>query len=94
MLDSTIPYYQSRLGNSLCYELMFNNYNRVIESGKPKTKYEISDISLEYETVTHPNLASHISRKYQKNGLLYDKVLRHKQIKVNKSDIYDMELVI
>ena len=27
MLDSTAPYYQAGLGNRLCYELTFNNYN-------------------------------------------------------------------
>ena len=55
MLDSTIPYYQVGLGNRLCYEIMFNNYNRVIKSSvaSPDAKYEISNISLEYEIVTH-----------------------------------------
>ena len=28
MLDSTIPYYQAGLGNRLCYEITFNDYNR------------------------------------------------------------------
>ena len=27
MLDSAAPYYQARLGNRLCYEITFNNYN-------------------------------------------------------------------
>ena len=27
MPDSMIPYYQSGLGNRLCYEIMFNNYD-------------------------------------------------------------------
>ena len=26
MLDSAMPYYQAGLGNSLCYEIMFSNY--------------------------------------------------------------------
>ena len=30
MLDSSMPYYQSGLGNRLCYEIMFNDYDRVI----------------------------------------------------------------
>ena len=29
MLDSAAPYYQAGLGNRLCYELTFNDYNRV-----------------------------------------------------------------
>ena len=75
MLDSTISYYQSGLGNRLCYELMFNNYNRVIVSGNPDTKYEIVDISLEFGIVTHPELATHISGEYQNVALFYNRVL-------------------
>ena len=33
MLDSAAPYYQVGLGNRLCYELTFNDYNRVTKSG-------------------------------------------------------------
>ena len=31
MLDSSIPYYQSGLGNRLCYEITFSDYKRVIK---------------------------------------------------------------
>ena len=91
MLDSSIPYYQVRLGNRLCYEITFNDYNRVIKStvappAFPDTKYEIKDISLEYEIVAQPTLARSIADKYQNMALLYDRVLRHRQFKVNKSD--------
>ena len=27
MLDSALPYYQAGLGNRLCYEITFNDYN-------------------------------------------------------------------
>ena len=43
-------------------------------------------ISLEYEIVTQPTLAKYISDEYQSMALLYDRVLRHRQIKVNKLD--------
>ena len=33
MLDSAAPYYQAGLGNRLCYEITFNDYNRVTKSG-------------------------------------------------------------
>ena len=57
MLDSAAPYYQAGLGNRLCYELTFNDYNGVIKSGVsspkvPDAKYKIMDISLEYEIAT------------------------------------------
>ena len=68
MLDSVIHYYQTGLENRLCYEITFNDYEKVINaSGQTSTldvKYEISDISLEYEIVTQPDLARHISGGY------------------------------
>ena len=91
MLDSAAPYYQAGLRNRLCYELTFNNYNRVTKSGvsSPKVtdaKYKITDISLEYEIATQPDLARSIRSEYQHMALLYDRILRHRKIIVNKSD--------
>ena len=90
MLDSTAPYYQAGLGNRLCYELTFNDYNRVIKSAAspkvPDAKYKITNISLEYEIVTQPDLARSIRSEYQHMALLYDRILRHRKIIVNKSD--------
>ena len=64
MLDSAAPCYQAGLGNRLCYKLTFNDYNRVIKSAVlpkvPDAKYKITDISLEYEIVTQPDLARSI----------------------------------
>ena len=91
MLDTAAPYYQAGLGNSLCYELMFNDYNRVIKSEVsspkvPDAKYKITDISLEYEIVTQPNLARSVRSEYQHMALLYDRILRHRKHIVNKLD--------
>ena len=91
MLDSAAPYYQAGIGNRPCYELSFNDYNRVTKSGlsSPKVtdaKYKITDISLEYEITTQPNLARSIRSKYQHMALLYARILRHRKIIVNKSD--------
>ena len=91
MLDSAAQYYQAGLRNRLCYEITFNNYNRVTKSGVsslkvPDVTYKITDISLEYETVTQPDLVRSIRSEYQHMALLYDKVLRHRKIIVNKSD--------
>ena len=91
MLNSAAPYYQAGLGNRLCYELTFNDYNRVTKSGVsspkvPDAKYKITDISLEYEIITQPDLTRSIRSEYQHMVLLYDRILRHKKIIVNKSD--------
>ena len=89
MLESMMPYYQSRLGYRLSYEITFSDYNRVIISPgsppKPGAKYEIKNISLEYNIVTQPDLVRHIEREYQSMTLPYDRILRKRKI-VNKSD--------
>ena len=88
MLDSSAPYYQAGLGNRLCYEITFNDYNRVINSSvaAPNATYKITDISLEYEIITQPDLARSIRSEYDEMVLYYDRILRHRKIKVNKSD--------
>ena len=40
MLDSLAPYYQAGLRNRLCYEITFNDYNRVINSSMPHIKLQ------------------------------------------------------
>ena len=88
MLDSSAPYYQAGLGNRLCYEITFNDYNRVIKSAvaSPDAKYVISNISLEYEIVSNSTLARSIKTEYDEMALLYDRILRHRRVKVNKSN--------
>ena len=90
MLDSAAPYYQAGLGNRLCYELTFNDYNRVTKCATPPkapdAKYKITDISLKYEIATQLDLARSISSEYQHMALLYDRILRHRKIIVNKKD--------
>ena len=91
MLDSAALYYQAGLRNRLCYKLTFNNYSRVTKSGVsspkvPDAKYKITAISLEYEISTQPDLARSIRSEYQHMALLYDRILRHRTIIVNKSD--------
>ena len=90
MLDSATPCYQAGLRNRLCYELTFSDYNRVIKSAVlpkfPDAKYKIMDISLEYEITTQPDFTRSIRSEYQYMALLYDRILRHRKIIVNKSD--------
>ena len=45
-----------------------------------------SQTSLEYEIATQPDLARSIRSEYQHMALLYDRILRHRRIIVNKSD--------
>ena len=80
MLDSSAPYYQAGLRNRLHYKITFSDYNRVIKLAvaSPDAKYVISNIFLEYQIVTQPTLAKHISDEYQNMALLYDRILRHR----------------
>ena len=87
MLESVMPYYQAGLGNRLCYKIVTNYHNRVIDSSKTNAMYKITDTSLEYEILTQPTLAKLISDEYQSMVLLYDRILRHRQIPVNKKDM-------
>ena len=91
MLDSAAPYYQAGLRNRVYYQLICNDYSRVTKSGVsspkvPDAKYKTTDISLEYEITTQPDLARSIRSEYQHMALLYDRILRHRKILVNKSD--------
>ena len=65
---------------------MFSDYNRVINSSKTDAMYKITDISSEYDIVIQSDLARFIKAEYNKMVLLYDRVLQHSQIPVNKSD--------
>ena len=84
-----MPYYQS--GLKLCYKIRFNDYDRdIVSQGSPPksdVKYKITDLSLEYEIVTQPDLARHVVIKYKSMVLLYDRVIRDRKIPVNKSDM-------
>ena len=53
----------------------------------PDPKYKITDVSLEYEIVTQTDLVSSITMEYQRMALPYDRILRNRQIPVNKSDM-------
>ena len=48
--------------------------------------HKITDISLEHEIVNQPTLARSIADEYQNMAMLYDRVLRHTQIIIDKSD--------
>ena len=86
LLESHVPFHQSSLGDRLEYELTFNSYSRVIQASEDST-YKIENISLEFDMITAPDLAQRISTQYKlKTSVLYERALRHRKIKVNKSD--------
>ena len=76
ILESSLPLYQYGLGSRLTYELTFADYFDVIKSMDPDATYKISNISLEFDTITNASLASQIRTEYMKSSILYDRILR------------------
>ena len=86
ILESSIPLYQYGLGSRLTYELTFADCSDVIEASDPNTTYTISNVSLEFDTVTNTSLATQIRTEYMKCSILYARVLRAHIIPLNNSD--------
>ena len=85
ILESGLPLYQYGLGSCLTYELTFAGYSDVIKAMNPDATYTISNISLEFDTITNASLASQIRTEYMKSSILYDRILRARIIPLNNS---------
>ena len=85
IFESSLPLYQSGLGNHLTYELTFADYSDVIKASNPDASYTISNISLEFDTVTNASLASQIRTENMKSSTLYDRILRACILPLNNS---------
>ena len=86
IFESSLPPYQYGLGSRLTYELTFADYSDVIKATNPDVTYTISNISLEFDTVTNASSASQIRTEYMKSSILYDRILRARIILLNNSD--------
>ena len=76
ILESSLPLYRYGLGSRLRYELTFADYSDVIKASNPNASYTISNISLEFDTVTNASLSSQIRTEYMKSSMLHDRILR------------------
>ena len=86
IFESSLPLYQYGLGSRLTYELTFADYSDVIKATDPDATYTISNIRLEFNTMTNASLASQIRMEYMKSSILYDRILRARIIPLDKSD--------
>ena len=86
ILETSLPLYQYGLGSHLTYELTFADYSDVIKATDPGATYTISNISLEFDTITNASLTSQIRTEYMKSSILYDRILRARIIPLNNSD--------
>ena len=57
----------------------------MIKASNPDAPYTISNISLEFNTVTNASLASQLRTEYMKTSILYDRILRARIIPLNDS---------
>ena len=74
------------LGSCLTYELTFADHPNVIKAMDPDATYTISNISLEFDTMTNASLASQIRTEYMKSSIPYDTTLRAHIIPLNNSN--------
>ena len=86
ILETSLPLYQYGLGSRLTYELTYADYSDVIKATDPDATYTVSNISLEFDTMTNASLASQIRIEYMKSSILYDRILRARIIPLDKSD--------
>ena len=86
ILESSLLLYQYGLGSRLTYELTFADYSDVIKALNPDASYTISNISLEFYTVTNASFASRIRTEYLKSSTLYDRILRVRIIPIYNSN--------
>ena len=86
ILESNISPYQYGLCSLLTYELKFAGYSHVIKSENADASYTVSNISLEFHTLTNASLASQIRTEYMKSSILYDRILRSHVITLMDSD--------
>ena len=85
ILESSLPLYQYGLGSRFTYELTFADYSDVIKATNIDATYTISNISLEFDTVTNASLASQVRTEYMKSSILYDRSLRAHIMQLNNS---------
>ena len=82
-----MPFYQAGLGDRLGHELTFNDYYKVINSTDADSNHAISNICLEFDMVTEPELSRQIRQQFSgRMAILYDRILRHRKITKKKSD--------
>ena len=88
VLESHMPFCPSALKDGLVYEITFASYDKIVTAEEDSAaSYKIENICLEYQQVTDSGLARRIRDQYaHETRILYERVLRHKLLKVKKSD--------
>ena len=81
MLSSHNPFFQYEVKDRLSYELTFNSHGSVVVSTDTYASYSISEIHLEFDVVSSPELAMMIRNKYKgRSVFMYDRNIRHSKM--------------
>ena len=86
LIHTHAPFFPGALNEKLSYELTFNSYDQVLLSSDTNAKYQISNISLEFDIVMHKELARMVLQKYQQYPVFYQRVLHHTTQLRNKAE--------
>jgi len=83
-----LMFYQAGLNERLSFQLIFNDYDRFIMLADPNASYKITNISLEFDVATYPDLSRRKRQQYMSQiVVLYTRILRHRKLAFNKSDV-------
>lgn len=88
ILTEHAPLYKYALNEDIIFELELNPNKSVLNSSKTKDwNYKLTNICLEYDTVTDASIASTISQQYNSGyAFMYDKVVHFATDRVSAND--------
>jgi len=74
IFDTHVPFYPSAIMEAIEYNIKFNDAKYVVTGTASNKTYSVTDIQLEYETVTAPELADIIDSLYSEMRFLYEDI--------------------
>ncbi len=88
ILTDHAPLYKAVINENIIFEIELNPNKNVLVSSKPKDMaYKLTNICLEYDTVTDKNIASTISNMYNSGyAFMFDRVDSLKEVKVTANE--------
>ena len=93
LLTNHAPLYKYALDENIIFELELNPNKKVLNSTKIKDwSYQLTNICLEYDTVTDAGIASTITQQYNSGyAFMYDKVEHFVSARIPANDTYIRE---
>lgn len=86
LLEDHGPYSQSALADQLVFEIKFKPAAEIMLTSDTSASYSLSDILLEFETVTDPQLARLVKNQYQNKMVIFYERIHEEKYQKNKKD--------